>query len=151
MQWIFQLKVAHQPRVELKIAQLVEHAMVELRSFSAVRLAHSTWITFLVQSNEVLATHLFKKLGGIFGFQSMQVFGEEEQTSEHTSIIKIWCDVEFRLPILQILSSAGGCALEVTPSWMSIEIRDPTDKIEYLSELLRAFGVIESFAKAALV
>jgi acetolactate synthase small subunit len=151
MQWMLLLKSAYRPRVESTILQVLDHFMVDMESFSSMRMAHDLWITLVFRTEQVQAEQIRGRLGQLENIKRLQIYRGEQPIIQTTAVIKIWCDQESRLPILQVLSSIEAHVLAMTSFWMAFEIRGPLDRLSALPDVLYPYGIIESFSAASLL
>ncbi len=151
MQWMFLLRSAYQHRVESRVLQILDHHMVELESFSSMRMAHDIWITLVLRAEQVQANRIRGLFGRLQNIKRLHMFCQEETITRTTAVIKVWCDQESRLPILQVLSSVNARTLTVRPLWMAFEVTDSSAALANLYEVLCPYGIIESLSAASLV
>ena len=151
MQWMLLLKSAYQPRVESRVLQVLDHFMVDIESFSSMRMANDVWITLVFRTEQVHAERIRGRLGKLHDIRRIQMYRGERSIVQTTAVIKIWCDQDSRLPILQVLSSINAHVLRMTAFWMAFEVSGPVERLNVLSDVLCPYGVIESFSAASLL
>ena len=151
MQWMLLLKSAYQPRVESRILQVLDHFIVEIESFSSMRMAHDLWITLVFRTEQIQAERIRGRLGKLQNIKRLQMYRGEQAILQTTAVIKIWCDQESRLPILQVLSSIEAHVLAMTSFWMAFEVSGPAERLSVLNDVLCPYGIIESFSVASLL
>jgi acetolactate synthase small subunit len=151
MQWSFLLRSAYQPRVESRILQVLDHHMLKMESFSSMRMAHDIWITFVLRAEQTQVTRIYGLFGKLQNIKRLHMFCQEEAITRTTAVIKVWCDQESRLPIIQVLSSINARTLTVRPLWMAFEVTDSSAALANLYEVLCPYGIIESLSAASLV
>ena len=152
MQWMLLLKSAYRPRVESTILQVLDNFTVDMESFSSMRMAHDLWITLVFRTEQVHAERIRGRLGKLQDIKRLQIYRGEQAILQTTAVIKIWCDQESRLPILQVLSSMEEAhVLAMTSFWMAFEISGPLDGLKALHDVLHPYGIIESFSAASLL
>ena len=144
------LKSAYQPRVESTILQVLDH-MVDMESFSSMRMAHDLWITLVFRTEQFQTERIRGRLGKLQDIKHIRIYRGEQAILQTTAVIKIWCDQESRLPILQILSSIEARVRAMTSFWMAFEISSPHDRLNALHDVLYPYGIIESFSAASLL
>ena len=145
MQWMLLLKSAYRPRVESTILQVLDQFMVDMESFSSMRMAHDLWITLVFRTEQVQTERIRGRLGKLQDIKHIQIYRGEQAIVQTTAVIKIWCDQESRLPILQVLSSIEAHVLAMTSFWMAFEIRGSLDRLNALHDVLYP----ESFSAAS--
>jgi acetolactate synthase small subunit len=151
MQWMLLLKSAYQPRAESRVLQVLDHFMVDMESFSSMRMAHDLWITLVFRTEQVQAERIRGRLGKLQCIKRLQMYRSEQAILQTTAVVKIWCDQESRLPILQVLSSIEANVLAMTSFWMAFEVSGPVDRLSVLNDILCPYGIIESFSAASLL
>jgi acetolactate synthase small subunit len=144
------LKSAYRPRVESTILQVLDQFMVDVESFSSMRMAHDLWITLVFRTEQGHAERIRGRLGKLQEIKHIQIYRGEQAIVQTTAVIKIWCEQESRLPILQVLSSIEAQVLAMTSFWMAFEINGPLDRLSALHDVLYPYR-IESFSAASLL
>jgi hypothetical protein len=76
MQWMLLLKSAYRPRVESTILQVLDHFMVDMESFSSMRMAHHLWITLVFRTEQVQAERVRGRLGKLQDIKHIQIYRE---------------------------------------------------------------------------
>lgn len=96
-----------------------------------------------------------ERIHGLFGrlqnVKRLHMFCGKEAITRTSTVIKIWCDQDSRLPMLQVLSSIEARVLATTAVWMVFEIIGPSDRLSELHDALYPYGIIESFSAASLI
>lgn len=151
MQWMLLLKSAYRPRVESRVLQVLDHFMADVESFSSMRMAHDLWIALVFRTETAQAERIRGWLGKLQDIKRLQMYRGEQAILQTTAVIRIWCDQESRLPILQVLSSIEAHVLVMTSFWMAFEISGPIDRLNVLNDVLCPYGIIESFSVATLL
>ena len=151
MQWMLLLKIAYQPRVESRVLQVLDYFMVDLESFFSMRMAHDLWITLLFRTEQIQAERIRGRVGKLQGIKRLQVYRGEQAILQTTAVVKIWCDQESRLPILQVLSSIEAHLLAMTSFWMVFEVSGSVERLSVLTDVLCPYGIVESFSAASLL
>ena len=116
-----------------------------------MRMAHDLWITLVFRTEQVQTERIRGRLGKLQDIKHIRIYRGEQAILQTTAVIKIWCDQESPLPILQILSSIEARVRAMTSFWMAFEISSPHDRLNALHDVLYPYGIIESFSAASLL
>ncbi len=96
MQWTFLLRSAYQPRMESRILQILDHHMVEMESFSSMRMAHDVWITLVLRAEQAQADRIHGLFGRLQNIKRLDMFSRKEAILRTSVVIKIWCALSLR-------------------------------------------------------
>jgi acetolactate synthase small subunit len=124
--------------------------MVEMESFSSMRMAHDVWITFVLRAEQAQARRIHGLFGRLQNIRHLHMFCQEEAITRTTAVIKVWCDQDSRLPILRVLSSINARTLAMKPLWMAFEVTGSSVSLANLYDILYPYGIVESFSAASV-
>ncbi len=151
MEWMFLVTACNRARVESRIFQVLDHHMVSVQSFASMRVGNELRVSFKAEINRhdaVRASDLLRKLQDV---RHVDSFANQDGLCQTLALIKVLCDQESRLPLLQVISSLGAEVVSIRPEWVTFQIVGTLQDIEGLRRSLLPYGLVEAISVASAV
>ncbi len=151
MKWMFLVTACNRARVESRILQVLDHHMVSVQSFASTRTGNEIRISFIAEvdsANAIRTGDLLRKLQEVLSVDS---FAGQNGLCRTFALLKVLCDHESRLALLQVISSLGAQVVAVRPDWVTFQIIGTLEDIEGLRASLLSYGLVETMSVASVV
>ena len=107
-------------------------------------------ITIIVDSGNNVVEQVEKQLNKLVDVIKVRTIEENYMIGRELILIKVSANTRTRQDILNVCQIMGGKIDDVSPTSMTLELSDTTEKVDLFEELLRPFSILE-VARTGLV
>ncbi len=107
-------------------------------------------ITIIVDSGNNVVEQVEKQLNKLVDVIKVRTIEENHMIGRELILIKVSANTRTRQDILNVCQIMGGKIDDVSPTSMTLELSDTTEKVDLFEELLRPFSILE-VARTGLV
>ena len=107
-------------------------------------------ITIIVDSGNSVVEQVEKQLNKLVEVIKVRVIEEDKMIGRELMIIKVNATTKTRPDIMNVCQIMGGKIDDISPTSMTLELSDTTEKVDLFEELLRPFSILE-VARTGLV
>lgn len=107
-------------------------------------------ITIIVDSGNNVVEQVEKQLNKLVDVIKVRTIEEHHMIGRELILIKVSANTRTRQDILNVCQIMGGKIDDISPTTMTLELSDTTEKVELFEELLRPFSILE-VARTGLV
>ena len=145
MKYTLSVLVENQPGVLSKVAGLFARRGFNIDSL-AVGVTENpaiSRITIVVNGDEYIVEQVEKQLNKVIPVIKVKVLEADRFISCELSLIKVSCNMKQRAEIMKIAELMGANVVDVSPSSLTIESAETSERNEHLISLLRPYGLRE--------
>ncbi len=151
MEAMFLVTACNRARVESRIFQVLDHQMVSVQSFASMRVEDEIRVSFTAQVDQRSAMRISDLLRRLQDVRCVDSFAHQDGLCRTVALIKVLCDQESRLPLLQVISSLSAEVVSIRPDWVAFQIVGTLQDIEGLRRSLLPYGVVEAISVASAI
>ena len=107
-------------------------------------------ITIIVDSGNNVVEQVEKQLNKLVDVIKVRTIEEHHMIGRELILIKVSASTRTRQDILNVCQIMGGKIDDISPTSMTLELSDTTEKVNLFEELLRPFSILE-VARTGLV
>ena len=107
-------------------------------------------ITIIVDSGSNVVEQVEKQLNKLVDVIKVRTIEENHMIGRELILIKVSANTRTRQDILNVCQIMGGKIDDISPTSMTLELSDTTEKVDLFEELLRPFSILE-VARTGLV
>ena len=107
-------------------------------------------ITIIVDSGNSVVEQVEKQLNKLVDVIKVRTIEENHMIGRELILIKVSASTRTRQDILNVCQIMGGKIDDISPTSMTLELSDTTEKVDLFEELLRPFSILE-VARTGLV
>ena len=107
-------------------------------------------ITIIVDSGNNVVEQVEKQLNKLVDVIKVRTIEENHMIGRELMLIKVSTSTRTRQDIMNVCQIMGGKIADISPTSMTLELSDTTDKLNLFEELLRPFSILE-VARTGLV
>lgn len=107
-------------------------------------------ITIIVDSGNNVVEQVEKQLNKLVDVIKIRTIEEHHMIGRELILIKVSASTRTRQDILNVCQIMGGKIDDISPTSMTLELSDTTEKVNLFEELLRPFSILE-VARTGLV
>lgn len=107
-------------------------------------------ITIIVDSGNNVVEQVEKQLNKLVEVIKVRTIEEHHMIGRELILIKVSANTRTRQDILNVCQIMGGKIDDISPTSMTLELSDTTEKVNLFEELLRPFSILE-VARTGLV
>ena len=107
-------------------------------------------ITIIVDSGNSVVEQVEKQLNKLVDVIKVRTIEENHMIGHELILIKVSASTRTRQDILNVCQIMGGKIDDISPTSMTLELSDTTEKVDLFEELLRPFSILE-VARTGLV
>ena len=107
-------------------------------------------ITIIVDSGNNVVEQVEKQLNKLVDVIKVRTIEENHMIGRELILIKVSANTRTRQDILNVCQIMGGKIDDISPTSMTLELSDTTEKVDLFEELLRPFSILE-VARTGLV
>lgn len=107
-------------------------------------------ITIIVDSGNNVVEQVEKQLNKLVDVIKVRTIEEHHMIGRELILIKVSASTRTRQDILNVCQIMGGKIDDISPTSMTLELTDTTEKVNLFEELLRPFSILE-VARTGLV
>ena len=107
-------------------------------------------ITIIVDSGNSVVEQVEKQLNKLVDVIKVRTIEENHMIGRELILIKVSANTRTRQDILNVCQIMGGKIDDISPTSMTLELSDTTEKVDLFEELLRPFSILE-VARTGLV
>lgn len=100
-------------------------------------------VTIIVNGDDYTVEQVEKQLNKLVDVIKLKSFVSDETISRELMLVKVSSTSQTRGEIIDIARVMQSKISDITPSSITIEISDTTDRLEILQELLKPYGILE--------
>ncbi len=100
-------------------------------------------ITIIVDSGNSVVEQVEKQLNKLVEVIKVRVIEEEKMIGRELMIIKVNATTKTRADIMNVCHIMGGKIDDISPTSMTVELSDTTERVELFQSLLRPFSILE--------
>ncbi len=100
-------------------------------------------ITIIVDSGNNVVEQVEKQLNKLVDVIKVRTLEEHNMTARELILIKVSANTRTRQDIMNVCQIMGGKVDDVSPTTMTLELTDTTEKVDLFEELLRPFSILE--------
>ena len=144
--------VENQPAVLNKITGLFSRRAFNIESLAVGVTDDKTVsrITIIVDSGNNVVEQVEKQLNKLVEVIKVRTIEEHYMIGRELILVKVSANTRTRQDILNVCQIMGGKIDDISPTSMTLELTDTTEKVELFLELLRPFSILE-VARTGLV
>ena len=144
--------VENQPAVLNKITGLFSRRAFNIESLAvgATDDKSISRITIIVDSGNNVVEQLEKQLNKLVEVIKVRTIEEHHMIGRELILVKVSANTRTRQDILNVCQIMGGKIDDISPTSMTLELTETTEKVELFLELLRPFSILE-VARTGLV
>ena len=151
MEWMFMVTACNRARVESRIFQVLDHHMIVAESFASMRVGDDLRVSFMAELDRPTAIRTRDLLRKLQDVRYVDSFANQDGLCRTLALIKVLCDQESRLPLLQVISSLGAQVVSIRPDWVAFQIIGTLQDIEGLRQSLLPYGLVDAISVASAV
>lgn len=149
MERVFSIKALNRIRVESRILQVLDHHAVSIESFSSTRIGDERHIAFMSDLDDQNALRTCDLLRRLQDVQSIDSFPCHDGICRTMTLLRISCDEESRLPMLQTAASLGAKVVAAERNWIALQAIGSVKEIDALRDRLLPHGSVETISAAS--
>ena len=107
-------------------------------------------ITIIVDSGNNVVEQVEKQLNKLVDVIKVRTIEENHMIGRELMLIKVSTSTRTRQDIMNVCQIMGGKIADISPTSMTLELSDTTEKLNLFEELLRPFSILE-VARTGLV
>ena len=144
--------VENQPAVLNKITGLFSRRAFNIESLAvgATDDKSISRITIIVDSGNNVVEQVEKQLNKLVEVIKVRTIEEHHMIGRELILVKVSANTRIRQDILNVCQIMGGKIDDISPTSMTLELTETTEKVELFLELLRPFSILE-VARTGLV
>ena len=144
--------VENQPAVLNKITGLFSRRAFNIESLAvgATDDKRISRITIIVDSGNNVVEQVEKQLNKLVEVIKVRTIEEHHMIGRELILVKVSANTRTRQDILNVCQIMGGKIDDISPTSMTLELTETTEKVELFLELLRPFSILE-VARTGLV
>ncbi|MBR6527792.1 MAG: acetolactate synthase small subunit [Lachnospiraceae bacterium] len=144
--------VENQPAVLNKITGLFSRRAFNIESLAvgATDDKSISRITIIVDSGNNVVEQVEKQLNKLVEVIKVRTIEEHHMIGRELILVKVSANTRTRQDILNVCQIMGGKIDDISPTSMTLELTETTEKVELFLELLRPFSILE-VARTGLV
>ena len=144
--------VENQPAVLNKITGLFARRAFNIESLAvgATDDKSISRITIIVDSGNNVVEQVEKQLNKLVEVIKVRTIEEHHMIGRELILVKVSANTRTRQDILNVCQIMGGKIDDISPTSMTLELTETTEKVELFLELLRPFSILE-VARTGLV
>ena len=144
--------VENQPAVLNKITGLFSRRAFNIESLAvgATDDKSISRITIIVDSGNNVVEQVEKQLNKLVEVIKVRTIEEHHMIGRELILVKVSANTRTRQDILNVCQIMGGKIDDISPTSMTLELTETTEKVELFLELLRPFSILE-MARTGLV
>ena len=144
--------VENQPAVLNKITGLFSRRAFNIESLAvgATDDKSISRITIIVDSGNNVVEQVAKQLNKLVEVIKVRTIEEHHMIGRELILVKVPANTRTRQDILNVCQIMGGKIDDISPTSMTLELTETTEKVELFLELLRPFSILE-VARTGLV
>ena len=100
-------------------------------------------ITIIVDSGNSVVEQVEKQLNKLVEVIKVRVIEEDKMIGRELMIIKVNATTKTRPDIMNVCQIMGGKIDDISPTSMTLELSDTTERVELFQSLLRPFSILE--------
>ena len=100
-------------------------------------------ITIIVDSGNSVVEQVEKQLNKLVEVIKVRVIEEDKMIGRELMIIKVNATTKTRPDIMNVCQIMGGKIDDISPTSMTLELSDTTERVELFQTLLRPFSILE--------
>ena len=100
-------------------------------------------ITIIVDSGNSVVEQVEKQLNKLVEVIKVRVIEEDKMIGRELMIVKVSATTKTRPDIMNVCQIMGGKIDDITPTTMTLELSDTTERVELFQTLLRPFSILE--------
>jgi len=100
-------------------------------------------ITIIVDSGNNVIEQVEKQLNKLVEVIKVRVIEEDKMIGRELMIVKVNATTETRPDIMNVCQIMGGKIDDISPTSMTLELSDTTERVELFQSLLRPFSILE--------
>lgn len=100
-------------------------------------------ITIIVDSGNSVVEQVEKQLNKLVEVIKVRVIEEDKMIGRELMIVKVSATTKTRPDIMNVCQIMGGRIDDITPTTMTLELSDTTERVELFQTLLRPFSILE--------
>lgn len=100
-------------------------------------------ITIIVDSGNNVVEQVEKQLNKLVDVIKVRTLDEHRMVARELMIIKVSCSTKTRVDIMNVCQIMGAKIADVSPTTMTLELSDTTERVELFQTLLRPFSILE--------
>ena len=144
--------VENQPAVLNKITGLFSRRAFNIESLAvgATDDKSISRITIIIDSGNNVVEQVEKQLNKLVEVIKVRTIEEHHMIGRELILVKVSANTRTRQDILNVCQIMGGKIDDISPTSMTLELTETTEKVELFLELLRPFSILE-VARTGLV
>lgn len=145
MKYTLSVLVENQPGVLSKVSGLFSRRGFNIDSL-AVGVTENPAVsrmTIVVNGNEYMVEQVEKQLNKVIPVIKVKVLQAEAFISGELALIKVSCSPKMRVEIVNIAELMGARIVDVTPTSLTLQSADTTERTATLIDLLHPYGIKE--------
>jgi acetolactate synthase-1/3 small subunit len=144
--------VENQPAVLNKITGLFSRRAFNIESLAvgATDDKSISRITIIVDSGNNVVEQVEKQLNKLVEVIKVRTIEEHHMIGRELILVKVSANTRTRQDLLNVCQIMGGKIDDISPTSMTLELTETTEKVELFLELLRPFSILE-VARTGLV
>ena len=144
--------VENQPAVLNKITGLFSRRAFKIESLAvgATDDKSISRITIIIDSGNNVVEQVEKQLNKLVEVIKVRTIEEHHMIGRELILVKVSANTRTRQDILNVCQIMGGKIDDISPTSMTLELTETTEKVELFLELLRPFSILE-VARTGLV
>ncbi len=100
-------------------------------------------ITIIVDSGNNVVEQVEKQLNKLIEVIKVRTIEEHHMIGRELILIKVSANTRTRQDIMNVCHIMGGKVDDISPTTMTVELSDTTDRVDLFEELLRPFSILE--------
>ncbi|MBC8611019.1 Acetolactate synthase small subunit [uncultured Ruminococcus sp.] len=100
-------------------------------------------ITIIVEGDDYTVEQVEKQLNKLVDVIKLKRIRSEENISRELMLVKVAYNAKTRGDVIDIARVMQSKICDISPSTITIEISDTTERLEILQELLKPYGILE--------
>lgn len=100
-------------------------------------------ITIIVNGDNYVVEQVEKQLNKLVDVIKLKRLKNNENISRELMLVKTMCDSKNRGDIIDIAKVMDSKICDISPSTITIEISDTSERLEIIQELLKPYGILE--------
>lgn len=100
-------------------------------------------ITIIVDSGNSVVEQVEKQLNKLVEVIKVRVIEEDKMIGRELMIVKVSATAKTRPDIMNVCQIMGGKIDDISPSSMTVELSDTTERVDLFQTLLRPFSILE--------